>query len=142
MKALTLEEFATNLRVRGDWRESDFGTEILELIDMRETVEEPYYTLCDDVAHYAPADLKENTPRALEWLGDRSGLLEEIERQFTDAGREPEGTEDVGDVVRGLLEDLAEAEAILEAAGVAGEGTFLDQLRALAERPAPLEYDL
>jgi hypothetical protein len=41
-----------------------------------------------------------------------------------------------------MLGTLEQAEAILEAAGWPGDGDFLDGLQALAERPAPPEYDL
>lgn len=87
MTPLTLREFADNLRMSGDWREAEFADEILTLIDIEEEVSEPYGTLCDDLEHYAP-EHRGNPAKALEWVGDRSNLLAEIEEQLKEAGRD------------------------------------------------------
>lgn len=138
MKALTLKEFAENLRMSGDWREADFATEILDLLDIEEEVAVPYSDLCVDIEHTAPADLKDNHLKALERLNDRSAILEEIEKALGERTDKPGDADDEVKIVLGIL---GEAEDILEAAGWPGTD-FIDALRTLAERPAPMEFDL
>ena len=146
VKPFDLKEFAENLRVSGAGREAEFATEILDLLDLEEEVPEPYSTLCDDLEWKAPEALKGKPEKIVEWLGDRSDLLEEIEKELTEAGREPEGTNDTADAVKELLETMEQAEAILETAGWPGDGDFIDALQALADRaakaPPEMEYDL
>lgn len=139
MKPHTLKEFAENLRITGDWREVEFATEILNLLDLEEEVAEPYSDLCADIEHTAPAGLKDNHLKALERLNDRSAMLEEIEKHLSEADRKG----DADDAVKELIGTLADAEDILEAAGWPGGGDFLEGMQALADRPAPaMEYDL
>lgn len=145
MQPHTLKEFAEQLRLSGDYREAEFADEILTLIDLETDVAEPYWDLCADLDHSAPVDLKGNPAKAMERLNDRSDVLAEIEKHLTNA-QEMAGLEglskDADDVVRELLETISEAEEILDNAELATDATFLERLRELAERPAPLEYDL
>lgn len=138
MRPHTLKEFAENLRITGDWREVEFADEILELITLEEDVAEPYSDLCSDLEHTAPDDLKDKPAKALERLNDRSHLLGEIETLLKDAGRDG----DVDDVVKEMIGTLGDAEDILEAAGWPGGSDFIDGIQALADRPAPMEFDL
>ena len=142
MRPLTLKEFAENLRMTGDYREIEFADEILDLLVLEDEVAAPYSDLCADLEHTAPDNLKDKPEKALERLNDRSHLLEEIEDHLKEAGREPEGTQDAGDVVKELLGTLGDAEDILEAAGWPGDGDFITGIQALADRPAPMEFDL
>lgn len=113
MKPLTLQEFAEDMRRKGDIRDADLADEILGLIDIEADVAEPYSTLCDDLEHYAP-DHKGSPSHKLEWLGDRSNLLAQIEEQLKDAGH----AGDVDDIVKKLCEDLAEAREVLAENGL------------------------
>jgi hypothetical protein len=142
MRAQTLTEFAEDMRRKGDIRQSDLADEILTLIDIESDVAEPYSELCADLENDAPADIKDKPEKVVEWLVDRSHLLEEIEKHFADAGRDKTGTDDVADMVRELLGTMKAAEAILEEHGWPGTD-FLDALENLAENtPTPKEYDL
>lgn len=136
MKPYTLEEFAQELRLKGDYRESDFADEILMLIDIEEEVAEPYSNLCADLENVAPGGLKDKPEKQLEWVIDRSDLLGEIEDHLKEAGHEPQGTDDAADKVKELLSILSEADAILEAAGWPGDGDLIEALQGLAERAA------
>lgn len=139
MKALTLEEFAEELRRKGDFREVEFADEILQLLDIEEECAEPYGNLCSDIEHYAK-DFSNPTDaaKALEWVGDRSNLLKEIEEELDKDGR----TGDTDDQVKALLETVAKLRDIL---GLE-EGTDEDienAVQALVDRaPAAMEYDL
>lgn len=146
MKPHTLEEFAQDLRIKGDYREADFADEILALIDIEEEIAEPYGNLCSDIEHYAKEfSNPDDAAKALEWIGDRSDLLKEIEDALKDDGHEPEGTADTADAVRELLGTMTQAEALLERAGWPGTD-FIDALEKLIERaekaPPAMEYDL
>lgn len=103
MKPLTLQEFAEELWRKGDWREADFGAQIRELLNIEDEVAEPYSTLCDDIEHYCPNN--ETPQRALEWIGDRSNLLAEIEKLLKASGR----TGDVDDEIKKLIENAPPA---------------------------------
>lgn len=142
MRPDTLKEFAQLLRVRGDFREVEFADEILELVELEEEVAEPYSELCDDLNHHAPEGLKDKPAKALEWLGDRSALLVEIEEQFQKASREG----DADDIVREVLDELNNVETIMREHGGWTEGDLQDALFALIKRagkaPQPLQYDL
>lgn len=120
MQPLTLEEFAQNLRVRGDWREAEFADEILTLVDLETDVAEPYWELVSDLEYSAPDDLKDKPAKSLERLNDRSALLAEIEKLLSDAGL------DVG--ANGLPIDADDA--------------VRDLIANLPDLPEPLEYDL
>lgn len=102
MRPLNLKEFAEELRRKGDYREVDFADEILALIDIEEEVAEPYSTLCHDIEHYAEKfSNPDDAEKALEWVGDRSNLLAEIEELLKTSGR----TGDVDDEIKKLIEN-------------------------------------
>lgn len=132
MKPYTLEEFAQELRLKGDHREVDFADEILALLNLEEEVAEPYSNLCDDLNIIAPKALTDRPEKQMEWVIDRSNLLTEIEDQLKEAKREG----DPDDAVKELLDTLSDAENILEAAGWPGSGDFVDALQGLADRAA------
>lgn len=69
MKALTLEEFAQDLRRSGDIRTADIADNILALLDLEEEVAEPYSEICANLEHYAPHTVND-ARRAVEWLGE------------------------------------------------------------------------
>lgn len=134
MKPLTLEEFAQDMRRKGDIRDTDLADEILALIDLEADVAEPYSTLCGTIEDYAKDGEFSNPDdagRALEFLGDRSNLLREIEKLLEEADHKG----DVDDTIKELLGTMKEAEAILEAAGWPGTD-FLDALQGLVDRAA------
>lgn len=113
MQPLTLEEFAQQLRVSGDYREMEFADEILMLLDIEADVAEPYSDLCADIEHTAPAGLKDNHLKALERLNDRSGMLEEIEKQLSDIGLDVGANGlpiDAADAVKDLIANLPDDE--------------------------------
>lgn len=102
MKPYTLEEFAEELRRKGDYREFEFANDILALLDIEEEVAEPYSTLCHDIEHYAENfSNPDDAEKALEWVGDRSNLLAEIEELLKASGR----TGDVDDEIKKLIEN-------------------------------------
>lgn len=142
MRPQSLQEFAEDMRRRGDIRDADLADEILMLVDLEEEVAEPYSTLRYDIEQYAKDGGFSNPDdalKAVEWLGDRSNMLTDIEQILEDAKRPG----NVDDVVRELLATLKAAEAILEEQGWPGDGDFIEGIHALADRPEPpLEYDL
>jgi hypothetical protein len=138
MRSQSLEEFAEDMRRKGDIRDADLADEILALLDIEAEVAEPYSDLLADLEIYAPEGLRDKPEKAMEWLGDRSNLLAEIEKELEEAKRPG----DVDDAVKDLLKTMADAEAILEAAGWPGDGDFIEGIQALANRPEPMEYDL
>lgn len=103
MRPFNLREFAEDMRRKGDIRDADLADEILALIDIEDEVAEPYSTLCDDIEHYCPNN--ETPQRALEWIGDRSNLLAEIEEFLKASGR----TGDVDDEIKKLIENAPPA---------------------------------
>jgi hypothetical protein len=111
------------------------------LLDIEEEVAEPYSTLCDDLEHYAKDfSNPDDAEKALEWLGDRSNLLKEIEEELDKDGR----TGDTDDQVKALLETLAK---IREIAGVPDTATDEDVENAIqalvdAAPTKELTYDL
>jgi hypothetical protein len=118
MRPHTLEEFAQELRRKGDFREVEFADEILALVDIEAEVAEPYSDLCADLERYAKDfSNPDDAAKALEWVGDRSNLLAQIEEQLKEAGL------DVG--ANGLPIDADDA--------------VKDLIAAL---PEPMEYDL
>lgn len=131
MKPLDLREFAEDMRRRGDIRDADLADEILALIDIEEEVAEPYSTLCLDISFLVPKALEDNPAKSVDWLGDRSNLLTDIEQQLADAKRPG----DVDHVIKEMIGTLADAEKILEAAGWPGMD-FLEALQGLADRAA------
>lgn len=135
MKFLDLREFAEHMRITGDSQGCDFADEILSLLDIEAEVAEPFYTLCDNLDHYAP-DLKGKPEKQLEWIGDRSHLLDELKEKFEQHGY-TEG--DVDDRLAEVLDTLATAEDTLRKRGHWQDGEFIDALQELAERAG---YDL
>lgn len=133
MTSHTLKEFAQQLRLTGNYREVEFADEILTLIDLEIDVAEPYWELVADVEHLAPNGMKDKPRKGVEWLGDRSNMLAEIEAALVERISEPR---DADDEVKSLIGILSEAEDILEAAGWPGGGDFITSLNELAERAA------
>jgi hypothetical protein len=137
MPAQNLKEFAENLRVRGDWRETEFAAEILALLDLEAEVAEPYSTLCDAIEHYASEfSSPDDAAKALERLGDRSNLLKEIEEELDKDGR----TGDTDDVVRELLGEIDDIKMALKM-----HGFELDEFFEAITKPEAslkVEYDL
>lgn len=134
MRPLNLKEFAQQLRTEGH----PFADEILDLIDIEEEVAEPYSELCADLDHYVPAN-PGKPDKQLEWLGDRSALLSEIQDELAKDDR----TGDVDDIVKGMIADLTNVAEILEGEGWDGTGDIAEALRhTLASWPPKLEYDL
>lgn len=141
MAPLDLREFAERLRITGTSQECDFADEILTLLDLESEVAEPYWKLCDDLAQYAKVGKYphgDKPEKVVEWLGDRSNLLDELKEEFGKHNR----TGDIDDETREVLETLADAETILRKRGHWTEGEFLDALATLAEREPALKYDL
>lgn len=143
MKPYTLEEFAEELRRKGDYREFEFADEILALIDIEEEVAEPYSTLCDDLNHYGPEGLKDKPEKQCEWLGDRSHELDEIRELFSEEELSEHG---IADAVKERLETIENFETAMREHGGWTEGDLQDALFALIERAGKLgndlEYDL
>ena len=107
MTPLDLKEYAERLRLKG----SEFANDILDLIDAGDrldTCEE----LLDQLSGYLPKPVKEwNEPAQVEWLGDRSERLEEIEGDIIPEYAERlkmAGIEctDTDDIIRALLDRL------------------------------------
>lgn len=135
MQPLTLKEFAQQLRMDG----CEFADEIFDLIDLEEEIAEPYGNLCYDIEQYAKDfSNPDDASKALEWLGDRSNLLAEIEKALDEDGR----TGDTDDQVKAMLETLSNIHDIIGAADTATDEDLETLIQALAERPAPTEYDL
>ncbi len=140
MRPHTLEEFAQNLRITGDYREVEFADEILMLLDIEEEVAEPYSDLCDDVTYHAPKELKKNPAKAAEWLNDRSAELDEITDLFPEAVLDGK---DIPDQIKDMIDARDNFETIMRKHGGWTEGDLQDALFALIERAAkPPEYDL
>lgn len=106
MKPLNLQEFAEDMRRKGDIRQADMADEILALLDIEKEVAEPYSTLRDDIEHYAKDySNPDDAAKALEWIGDRSNLLAEIEELLKASGR----IGDVDDEIKKLIENAPAA---------------------------------
>lgn len=140
MRPLTLKEFAQELRLKGDFRETDFADEILALVELEDEVAEPYSNLCDDLNTTAPEGLTDKPEKQMEWVIDRSNLLGEIEDQLKEAKRDG----DVDDEIKDLLATMAQAEALIERAGWPGNGDFIEALETIIERAerAPEEIEV
>lgn len=136
MRPLTLREFGEQLRLDGN----PFADEILELCDLDDDVSVPYSNLCDDLNHYLP-EMKDRPAKQLEWLGDRSALLSELQDELAQSGY----TGDVDDIVKEMIAELDDVEAIMREHGGWTEGELSDAIFALidrAEKAPKLEYDL
>jgi hypothetical protein len=134
MRLQSLQEFAQELRRGGDIRQADMADEILALIDIEEEIAEPYGNLCSDIEHYCPNN--ETPQRALEWLGDRSNLLKEIEEKLAEDGR----TGAVDDVVRELLGEIDDIKMALKMHGLELDEFF--EAITKPEASLKVEYDL
>lgn len=110
MKPADLREFAEQLYLSGG-PDADFGKEIIETIDEADRTE-GYDAIVEDLDKAVPETLKGKEHwRQLEWLTDRSNLLEEIQGDMI-----PEYAErlkmagidctDTDDIIRALLERL------------------------------------
>lgn len=131
MKPFTLEEFAQEMRRNGDIRQADMADEILMLLDLEEDVAEPYGNLCDDLNSAAPEGLKDKPEKQMEWVIDRSNLLQDIEKELDEDGR----TGDTDDQVKALLETLGNIREIVGLEGGTDED-LEEAVRTLAERAA------
>ncbi|MFL6707972.1 MAG: hypothetical protein ACJ8HI_07175 [Massilia sp.] len=141
MKPLNLKEFAEDMRRKGDIRNTDLADEILALIDIEEAVAEPYSTLCFDIEHYAKDfSNPDDAAKALEWIGDRSNLLKEIEEELDKDGR----TGDTDDQIKALLETFAKIRDIIGVPDTATDEDIENAIQALVDAaPAKeLTYDL
>jgi hypothetical protein len=137
MRLQSLQEFAQELRRGGDIRQADMADEILALIDIEEEIAEPYGNLCSDIEHYAKGfSNPDDAAKALEWLGDRSNLLKEIEEELAEDGR----TGDTDDQIKAMLETLAFIRNIIGAPDTATDEDLETAIQALVDRPT--EYDL
>ena len=77
--------------------------------------------------------------KQLEWLGDRSALLSELQDELAKSDR----TGDVDDVVKKMIADLENVAEILEGEGWDRSGDIAEALRhTLANWPPKMEYDL
>lgn len=113
MKPLTLQEFAEDMRRKGDIRQADMADEILALIDIEADIAEPYSNLIVDLEIYAPTELNGKPEKAMEWLGDRSNMLADIEAAIDASNALPKAgangipiNRDPDDAVKELLEAL------------------------------------
>lgn len=142
MRPLNLQEFAEDMRRKGDIRDADLADEILSLIDLESEVAEPYSELCDDIAHYAPEALKEKPQRAVEWLGDRSNELDEIRECFSE---EAMAESSIPELIKELQDERETIEQLMRRQGGWTEGDLFDAILALIPDAAPakeLTYDL
>lgn len=135
MRPLNLKEFAQALRTEGH----PFADEILDLLDLETEVAEPYGNLCDDLDHYVPTN-PGRPDKQLEWLGDRSALLSEIQDELAKSDR----TGDVDDIVKEMISTLDQAEALLmQSQWLSEGGDFLTALETVLGVAKPqMEYDL
>jgi len=134
MKPLNLREYAESLRIQGN----HFADEILRLCDWRDEVEPVYSRLIDDLEYYARGrDVPNDLEKQLEWLGDRSHLLDEIADMLDQSGR----NRDVADEVRDLIDTVDILKALLIRKGHMEEGDDIyEAVAQLCDRlPA---YDL
>lgn len=138
-RSQSLEEFAEDMRRKGDIRDADLADEILMLVDLEAEVAEPYSTLCDDLNSYAPEGLRDKPEKAMEWLCDRSNELDEIRELFS-AEELSEGG--IVDAISERLDGLKNFETIMREHGGWTEGDLQDGLFALIERAGKLSNDL
>lgn len=126
MKIRTLREFAQNLYHTGTTQDMEFAKEIMSLIDFEENSR--HDEICEDLEKYAKG-IGEPI-KQVEWLGDRSNLLADIEQTLENFGHKPTGTDDSHDAVTKICEalDFLQSE--------------IDALNTPDEKPAGLEYDL
>src|SRR5690606_7328131 len=78
MTPTDLREFAENLYTSGTAQEMEFAKEILENLNFVENAE--HEELCKDIQYYVPVEMRTKNARDLvEWIGDRSNLLKDVE---------------------------------------------------------------
>lgn len=124
MKIHSLTEFAHNLYNTGTPRDMEFAKEILILIDFEQNSR--HDEICEDLEKYAKG--QGDPLRQVEWLGDRSNMLAEIEEALTEAKILPDGTDDAADAVKKIIELLDLWPKAMHA--------------AMDGAPSPLKYDL
>lgn len=132
MRPLNAREFAEQLRLEGH----PFADEVMDALDSEATVD-AYNELTDDLDHYAKS--KGTPARQLEWIGDRSKLLAEIETALGDANR----VRDVDDEIKDMLTTLEQAEALLmQSRWLSEGGDLISALESVLGCAKPQEYDL
>lgn len=109
MKIFSLKEFAHNLYNTGNTQEMEFAKEILGNLDFVENSR--HDEICEDLDTYAKG--RGEPIKQVEWLGDRSNLLEEIEDHLTNAGYVAKGTDDTADEINKLIDLVLDMQAAL-----------------------------
>lgn len=94
MKFLNALEFAQYLRMEGN----EWADEIINALEFEQNSR--HSEIVDDIRYHAPDHLKEDTVRSVEWLGDRSNLLDELQDTLDKNGFE--GV-DIDDALEELL---------------------------------------
>lgn len=132
MKPLNLREFAEGLALT-DAREH--ALEILENLDFIDTCQ--FEEIQNQLLHYSKDSGTIDNLKKLEWIGDRSHLLGEIQDELQK--HKFEG--DTDDVVRDLAETHRTIEGLLRDKGLlADDGDILESVLQLLERVP--QYDL
>lgn len=83
MKPLDAYEFAQQLRLSDDSAVADYADKFLTALDFYNSGN--YEELCRDVEHYTKESGEDAIKRRIEWLGDRSHLLDELEEKIREA---------------------------------------------------------
>lgn len=103
MKIRTLTDLAHHMYNTGTPQEMELAKEILVLIDDQKELES-LREICEDLERYAKG--VGDPARQVEWLGDRSDMLAEIEEALTLAGYPCTGFTSADDQVKALIEQL------------------------------------
>jgi hypothetical protein len=138
MKPLNLREFAEQMLL-GEHRE--FAIEILENIDFVDSAN--FEEIESALFHYASADACGSTDnlKKLEWIGDRSELLDDIEKELKEHKFNVGEVNGVDDIVKDLAETHRTIEGLLCDKGQLDEDCdVLEAVRQLLERVP--QYDL
>ncbi len=114
MKIRTLTDLAHRMYNTGTPQEMELAKEILVLIDDQRELES-LREICEDLEKRAKG--VGDPARQVEWLGDRSDMLAEIEESLTDAKILPNGTDDAADAVKRIL-GMLEVDAHTDAVGL------------------------
>jgi hypothetical protein len=140
---LDLGEYADWLRLQGN----EWAGEIRDCFDHVEKCEAD--NVFDDLRHLHPDGpkrngygIKDDRPemeiwRVVEWLKDRSHLVDELRNICTAEGIDP--AKDIDDVLKDSLSELAALRNLFEANGLPDGGDLYEFAAALCERP---KYDL
>jgi vacuolar-type H+-ATPase subunit I/STV1 len=148
MQLLNLREWLESLgSVNNEYGvdNAEFIREALEMLD-GEAEREAWATHCEDLDHAAPDELKGKPDKALEWLTDRSNLLDEIRDHLEKVGLVP-GDEnecnalDLADLVNEVIDELDNVSTELEIVQAELEAikSVIDDADASAE--VTQEYD-